>query len=69
MTFASNLQAKEQREALIGQLPPVEKYKAEGNEFFKISKFPEAIDCVCALYVIGRLSVVHQGYQCRWSQG
>lgn len=40
--------AKIQREEQINQLPPLERHKASGNEFFKASKFPEAINEVRA---------------------
>ena len=35
--------AKEQKEKQNSALPPLERYKAEGNEYFKNSKFPDAI--------------------------
>ncbi|KAK8794479.1 stress-inducible protein [Blastocystis sp. subtype 4] len=36
--------AKDLREAAMSKMPPLERYKAEGNEYFKSSKFPEAIN-------------------------
>ncbi|KAK8813640.1 stress-inducible protein STI1 [Blastocystis sp. ATCC 50177/Nand II] len=35
--------AKEMREREINRMPPLDRYKAEGNELFKNSKFPDAI--------------------------
>lgn len=42
----ANVQAKEIREREMNKLPPLDRYKAEGNELFKSSKFPDAIKAV-----------------------
>ena len=34
------------REREINRMPPLDRYKAEGNELFKNSKFPDAIKSV-----------------------
>lgn len=48
------------REREINQLPPLDRFKAEGNEFFKNSKFPDAIKAVGAARSFS--SLVHEGY-------
>ena len=48
------------REREINQLPPLDRFKAEGNEFFKNSKFPDAIKAVRAAPSVSFL--VHEGY-------
>ena len=48
------------REREINQLPPLDRFKAEGNEYFKNSKFPDAIKAV--RFPLPLSFLVHKGY-------
>ena len=56
--------AADMRKEKISGLAPVDRYKAEGNEFFKSSRFPQAIESVCGCLCLS--SVVHQGHRECW---
>ena len=44
--------AEEMRKEQIGGMPPLDRYKAEGNEHFKASRFTQAIQSVFFAFIL-----------------